>query len=75
MARNLFLRIVWGRYDFRRRIPSPLRHRFCKRGIIYSLGTVSHSEAIIQRASPLTTATDQLFILKSYVHCQSGGTV
>lgn len=58
---NRFLRVVGGRYDFRRRIPAGLVPRFGgRREIIRSIGSLPFAEAL-ERARRLTVATDRLF--------------
>ncbi|WP_300295939.1 DUF6538 domain-containing protein [Ferrovibrio sp.] len=58
---NRFLRVVGGRYDFRRRIPPALVSRFGgQQELIRSIGSVPHAEAL-ERARRLAVATDRLF--------------
>ncbi|HYD29229.1 MAG TPA: DUF6538 domain-containing protein, partial [Azospirillaceae bacterium] len=61
MARNLYLRCVGGRWDWRRRIPSHLVERFGgRRELVRSIGSVPHAAAK-ERARQFTTAADELF--------------
>lgn len=60
MSQNLFLRVVGGRYDFRRRVPAELIERLGRREIILSIGSLPFAEAK-ERARQLAEASDRLF--------------
>lgn len=60
MAKNLYLRCVGGRWDWRRRVPDSLVARFGRRELIKTIGSVPHAEAK-ERARHLTSVSDRLF--------------
>lgn len=62
MVRSYYLRSRGGRYDWRRRIPTPLAGRFGRVELVKSLGVLSYAEAR-EKARRLTTLTDELFLM------------